>query len=97
MKKVKFVSRKPVKTNVTVYRLPCARPARNDAARRGARQMGWLTTTTRRLFDTTPCLDLTLDDQSDETLVVDENADTHARKRCETQPDDEIQYVELDV
>ena len=59
--------------------------------------MGWLTTTTRRLFDTTPCLDLTLDDQSDETLVVDENADTHARKRCETQPDDEIQYVELDV
>ena len=81
MKKVKFVSRKPVKTNVTVYRLPCARPARNDAARRGARQMEWLTTTTRRLLDTTPCLNLTLDDQSDETLLVDENADTHARLR----------------
>ena len=81
MTKVKFVSRKPVKTSVTVYRSPCARPARNNAARRGARQMEWLTTTTRRLFDTTPCLNLTLDDQSDETLLVDENADTPARKR----------------
>ena len=59
--------------------------------------MEWLTTTTRHLFDTTPCLDLTLDDQSDETLVVDENADTHARKRRETESDDKIQYVELDV
>lgn len=43
--------------------------------------MAWFATTARRLFDTTPCLDLTLDDQSDESLVVDENADTDARMR----------------
>ena len=43
--------------------------------------MEWFTTTARRLFDTTPHLDLTLDDQSDKTLLVDENADTEARTR----------------
>ena len=55
--------------------------------------MGWLTTTTRRLFDTTPCLNLTLDDQSDETLLVDENAETVARKRRETQSENDNMYL----
>ena len=82
---------------MTVPRFSRAPPARHDAARRGAPQMEWFAATARSLFATTPRLNVTLDSQSGESLVVDENADTHARKRCETQLDDEIQYVELDV
>ena len=43
--------------------------------------MEWFAATARSLFATTPRLNVTLDSQSGESLVVDENADTHARKR----------------
>jgi len=66
--------------------------------------MEWFAATARSLFATTPRLNVTLDSQSGESLVVDENADTCTETASfkviawrETQSEDEIQYVEIDV